>query len=145
MVPTFHVPPHPGSSSEAVSRRMSTLKRRDNDAELALRRALHAAGCRYRVTYPVPGLPRRTIDIAFTRAKVAVFVDGCFWHGCPEHGTSPRANSAWWRTKIEANRARDDDTSQHLVAQGWRVLRFWEHEDVSGSVAMITSVLPSAS
>lgn len=128
MSPTFHVPAHPGSSSEAVSRRMSTLKRTDNEAELAVRRVLYAAGCRYRVQYPVPGLPRRTIDIAFTRAKVAVFIDGCFWHGCPEHGTAPRANSDWWGVKLAANRGRDLDTTARLTDQGWRVLRVWEHE-----------------
>jgi DNA mismatch endonuclease (patch repair protein) len=122
---------------------MSTLKRRDNDAELALRRALHAAGYRYRVTYPVPGLPRRSIDVAFTRAKVAVFVDGCFWHGCPEHGTSPRANSAWWRAKIEANRARDRDTSARLAEQGWRVMRVWEHDPIDEKLVAIQSVLES--
>jgi DNA mismatch endonuclease, patch repair protein len=139
MPPTFHVPAHPGSSGEEVSRRMSRLKRRDNEVELALRRALHAAGLRYRVTYPVPGLARRTIDIAFTRAKVAVFVDGCFWHGCPEHGTSPRANSAWWRAKIDANRARDLDTTLHLGEAGWSVVRVWEHE---APAAALERILP---
>ncbi len=128
MPPTFHVPTHPGSTGEAVSRRMSTLRRKDNEAELAVRRLLHAAGYRYRVHYPVPGLPRRTIDIAFTRAKVAIFIDGCFWHGCPAHGTRPTSNREWWAAKLAANRARDSDTSNHLVCQGWRVMRFWEHE-----------------
>jgi DNA mismatch endonuclease (patch repair protein) len=104
---------------------------------------LHAAGYRYRVTYPVPGLPRRSIDVAFTRAKVAVFVDGCFWHGCPEHGTSPRANSAWWRAKIEANRARDRDTSARLAEQGWRVMRVWEHDPLDEKLVAIQSVLES--
>lgn len=106
---------------------MSRLRRRDNEAELAVRRLLHAAGYRYRVAYPVPGMPRRTIDIAFTRAKVAVFIDGCFWHGCAEHGTKPSSNSEWWATKLAANMARDRDTTQWLESQGWTVLRFWEH------------------
>jgi len=126
--PSFHVPSHPGSTGEAVSRRMSTLKRRDNDAELAVRRLLHAAGYRYRVHYPVPGLPRRTIDIAFTRAKVAVFIDGCFWHGCSEHGSRPASNSEWWSAKLQANAGRDQDTTGHLTAAGWAVIRAWEHE-----------------
>lgn len=126
--PTFHVPAHPGSTGEAVSRRMRTLKRKDNDAELAVRRLLHAAGYRYRVHYPVPGRPRRTIDIAFTRPKVAVFIDGCFWHGCPEHGSRPISNATWWDAKLAANRGRDHDTTRHLVRIGWSVIRAWEHE-----------------
>lgn len=120
---------------------MSTLKRRDNDAELAVRRALHAAGLRYRVHYPVPGLPRRTIDIAFTRARVAVFIDGCFWHGCPEHGTAPRSNSAWWAAKLDANRHRDIDTTARLGECGWHVVRVWEHEPSSGVVRLVTAAL----
>lgn len=136
-MPTFHVPSHPGPSSAHVSRKMSVLKRRDNDHELAVRRLLHAAGLRYRVAYPVPGLPRRSIDIAFTRMRLAVFVDGCFWHGCPEHGTSPRSNSEWWGAKLAANRSRDEDTTRWLEGSGWVVLRFWEHEppvDVSRAI-----------
>lgn len=128
MPPTFHVPAHPGSSGDVVSRRMSTLKRRDNASEMAVRRVLHAAGYRYRVAYPVPGMRRRTIDIAFRRARVALFVDGCFWHGCPDHGTRPRSNEGWWTTKLAANRARDADTTAHLERLGWTVLRVWEHQ-----------------
>ncbi|MBD9699191.1 very short patch repair endonuclease [Flavimobilis sp. GY10621] len=108
---------------------MSAARRRDTAPELALRRALHARGLRYRVTYPVPGNRRRTIDVAFTRAKVAVFVDGCFWHGCPEHGTQPHANAGWWATKLAANAARDRDTDRLLTDAGWTVVRVWEHED----------------
>lgn len=130
LVPTpQNVPSHPGSSSAAVSRRMSAARRRETAPELALRKVLHGRGLRYRVSYPVPGQRRRTIDIAFTRHRLAVLVDGCFWHGCPEHGTSPRQNSAWWQTKLAANQARDRDTDVVLASQGWRVLRAWEHED----------------
>ena len=86
---------------------MSGLRRRNTVPELAVRRLLHAAGLRYRVVYPVPGQRRRTIDIAFTRPRLAVFIDGCFWHGCRAHGSQPRANSEWWRHKIAANQARD--------------------------------------
>lgn len=107
---------------------MSVAKRRDTHAEVALRRELHARGLRYRVAYPVPGQRRRTIDVAFPRASVAVFVDGCFWHGCPEHGTRPKSNSEWWRGKLAANRARDRDTDRVLDELGWTVIRVWEHE-----------------
>jgi DNA mismatch endonuclease (patch repair protein) len=107
---------------------MSRQASKDTAVELAVRRLLHAAGLRYRVEYPVPGLPRRRIDVAFPRAKVAVLIDGCFWHGCPQHATHPKANADWWRTKLDRNMARDRETTEHLVAAGWTVLRFWEHE-----------------
>lgn len=123
---------------------MSGLARRDTVPELALRRLLHAAGYRYRVTYPVPGKPRRTIDIAFTRARVAVFVDGCFWHGCPDHGTAPTANSRWWATKIEANRERDADTTSYLVTSGWRVVRIWEHVPTDVARDLVAQALLSS-
>lgn len=132
-----HVPAHPGSSSAQVSARMSRLARRDNSQELGLRRQLHALGMRYRVHFPVPGAPRRTVDIAFTRRRLAVFVDGCFWHGCPEHGTSPQSNSEWWRQKLLANKRRDDDTDRILRDQGWTVMRVWEHEAVESAVTRI--------
>lgn len=138
---TFNVGPHPGPSSPAISRRMAHLARRDNDSERSLRSALHARGMRFRVTYKVPGLPRRTIDIAFTKAKVAVFVDGCLWHGCPHHGTAPRSNAAWWTEKISVNRARDADTTRHLEALGWRVIRIWEHIPLDEAVAAIENVV----
>lgn len=107
---------------------MSRQASKDTNAELTVRRLLHAAGLRYRVEYPVPGMARRRIDVAFTRAKVAVLIDGCFWHGCPEHATQPKANAEWWRRKLDRNMARDRETTEHLTAQGWMVLRFWEHE-----------------
>lgn len=107
---------------------MSRQSSRDAAPEVAVRRLLHAAGLRYRVNVPVPGMPRRTIDIVFTKAKIAVFIDGCFWHGCPEHATQPEANAEWWRTKLDKNMARDVEMTDHLTAEGWTVLRFWEHE-----------------
>ncbi|GHE77533.1 hypothetical protein GCM10018785_52240 [Streptomyces longispororuber] len=115
-------------SSPGVSARMSRQARRDTAPEVAVRRLLHASGHRYRLNVRVPGMSRRTIDIAFTRAKVAVFLDGCFWHGCPEHATRPKANAEWWRQKLDGNIARDAETSEHLTDEGWIVLRFWEHE-----------------
>ncbi|MGW0864408.1 very short patch repair endonuclease [Streptomyces sp. NPDC002611] len=114
-------------SSAGVSARMSRQASKDTAVELAVRRLLHADGLRYRVEYPVPGLPRRRIDVAFPRAKVAVLIDGCFWHGCPQHATHPKANADWWRTKLDRNMARDRETTEHLLAAGWTVLRFWEH------------------
>lgn len=124
---TFHVAQHPGSASPKLAARMARAARRDTAPELALRRELHRRGRRYRVVHKVPGRNRRTIDIAFTRARLAVFVDGCFWHGCPEHGTMPTHNSAWWVTKFAANQGRDRDTNEHLTNEGWSVLRIWEH------------------
>ena len=139
-VPQF-VRAHPGSSSPVVSARMSRQGRRDTGPEVALRRALHARGLRFRVVYPVPGQRRRTIDIAFTRRKVAVLVDGCFWHGCPEHGVKPRSNSSWWREKLAANHARDRDTDRLLGEAGWAVVRIWEHEPVERATRMVLDVV----
>lgn len=140
---TFGVPTHPGSTSPVMSRHLSRQPRRDTRPELLVRRRLHALGYRFRVAYPVPGLPRRTIDIAFPRQRVAVFVDGCFWHGCPDHGTSPAGNAGWWATKIATNKRRDRDTEEHLVRAGWTVLRTWEHEDVDRVVLLTAGLLPT--
>jgi DNA mismatch endonuclease, patch repair protein len=121
---------------------MSRQGSRDTAPEVAVRRLLHAAGLRYRVNVPVPGMPRRTIDIVFTKAKIAVFMDGCFWHGCPEHATQPKANAEWWRAKLDKNMARDTQTTEHLTAHGWTVLRFWEHEptqDVASRIAALVT------
>jgi DNA mismatch endonuclease (patch repair protein) len=107
---------------------MRLQARRDTAPELSIRRALFARGLRYRVGYPVPGLPRRTIDIAFPRSHVAVFVDGCYWHGCRRHKTVPVANRELWEAKLATNRARDRDTDRWLREHGWRVVRAWEHE-----------------
>ncbi|MFP3714509.1 very short patch repair endonuclease [Puerhibacterium sp. TATVAM-FAB25] len=120
---------------------MSTARRRDTAPELAIRRQLHARGLRYRVAYPVPGQRRRTIDIAFTRKRIAVFVDGCFWHGCPEHGTRPRANSDWWTRKLTANQVRDRDTDRVLSAMGWKVLRLWEHESPAAAAEKVVAAV----
>ncbi|MGW5848332.1 very short patch repair endonuclease [Streptomyces sp. NPDC055254] len=129
------VPPSASSSpvpsSAGVSARMSRQVSRDTSQEMAVRRLLHASGLRYRVNVPVPGMPRRTIDIAWSGARVAVFLDGCFWHGCPLHATRPKSNAQWWQAKLDKNMARDRATSAHLEAAGWTVLRFWEHEDAA--------------
>jgi DNA mismatch endonuclease (patch repair protein) len=118
----------PIPSSPAVSARMSRLPNKDTALELAVRRRLHRMGLRYRVHVPVPGYKRRTIDIVFGPAKVAVFLDSCFWHGCDLHGTTPRSNTEWWRHKISGNKARDAQTDSILSQLGWLVMRFWAHE-----------------
>lgn len=94
-------------------------------------------GLRYSIdAKPLEDSPRRA-DVVFRRARVAIFVDGCFWHGCPEHGTWPRANERFWRAKILANKERDADTNDRLRDRGWLVIRVWEHEDPSTAAALI--------
>lgn len=110
---------------------MIANRRVNTGPEMALRRALHAAGLRYRVDSPLPFDRRRRADIVFPREKVAIFVDGCFWHGCPEHYVAPKANAGFWRRKVEANRERDRDTDLRLEELGWAVLRVWEHDEVN--------------
>lgn len=95
---------------------------------MMVRRELHQNGLRYRVSFPILKAPRRVADIAFPRLKIAVFVDGCFWHGCPDHATWPKQNAEFWRSKIETNRIRDADTNERLGALGWKVIRVWAHE-----------------
>lgn len=121
--------PGPAASSADVQRRMVRQQRRDTKPELALRRALHAMGLRYRVEQHVLAGSRRRADIVFGPARVAVFVDGCFWHSCPEHATSPKANAEWWSAKLQRNRERDADTDEQLRQLGWLPVRVWEHED----------------
>ena len=128
-------------SSVGVSARMRRQRRKDTGPEIQLRRALHRLGYRFRVNYPVPERRRRTIDIAFTRAKVAVFVNGCFWHACPEHGSWPQANSVWWREKLTKNSARDTDTDECLEAAGWTVVRVWEHSSLNEAVEQVLAAL----
>jgi len=113
---------------ETVSARMRAQRERDTGTERAVRSALHARGLRFRLHQRLlPGL-RREADLVFRGARVAVFIDGCFWHGCPEHATWPAANAEFWREKIETNRLRDRDTDARLEAQGWAIVRVWEHE-----------------
>lgn len=108
---------------------MRSTRRRDTAAELALRRVLHRRGLRYRVDLAVLTGSRRRVDVVFPRQRVAVFVDGCFWHRCPRHGTTPIANARWWEAKLAANVARDRATDRALRRAGWTVIRVWEHED----------------
>jgi DNA mismatch endonuclease (patch repair protein) len=120
---------------------MSSQRRSDTAPELLLRRELHRRGLRFRVGVKVPGSPRRTIDIAFPKRQVAVFVDGCFWHRCPEHAVPAKNNSTWWAAKLAANVERDEQTTTLLVDQGWRVLRVWEHEDPTAVAIAIETMV----
>lgn len=117
------------ASAEGVRRSMQSNRGRDTKPEMALRQAVHALGLRYKVsTRPIPKV-RRTADLVFTRARLAVFLDGCFWHGCPQHHTVAKTNADYWATKVDANRRRDRQTDELLTDAGWEVLRVWEHED----------------
>jgi DNA mismatch endonuclease, patch repair protein len=128
-------------TSPEVSARFSRHPRRDTKPELALRRELHRRGLRYRVDFaPVSGIRRRA-DIVFLRAKIAVFVDGCFWHGCPTHLVWPKANPEWWRAKITRTVARDRDTDGCLVQHGWHVVRVWEHVDPHIAAALVADAV----
>ncbi|MER7795476.1 very short patch repair endonuclease [Streptomyces sp. NPDC097640] len=116
------------ASSAANRRNMQAIRSRDTKPEKLVRRLVHAQGLRYRVcTQPLPDL-RRTADMVFRPAKVAVFIDGCYWHGCPEHYVPPKTNHGYWSAKVAKNIARDRDTDLRLIEAGWTVLRFWEHE-----------------
>lgn len=130
-------------SSADARCRMQGVRQKNTSAEWALRRELHARGVRYRVQVPVLTKPRRVADVAFSALRVAVFVDGCFWHGCPQHATWPKQNAAFWRAKIEANIARDDDTNERLRAEGWKVIRVWAHEEPKIAAGRIAQVLES--
>ena len=131
----------PPPSSDDARRRMRVVRRRDTDIERRLRSALHREGLRYRIDRQVlPGM-RRRVDIVFGPSRVAVLVHGCYWHGCDMHGTWPKANAAWWRQKIEANRRRDADTRRRLTEAGWTVIEIWEHDSLADAVQRILSVV----
>lgn len=115
-------------SSHEAGFRMARVRQTGTKPELAIRKLLHPRGLRYRLQLPLLTKPRRIADIVFPRARVAVFVDGCFWHGGPPHASWPKSNAEFWRENIEANRARDADTDQRLSALGWKIIRVWEHE-----------------
>lgn len=129
------------ATSEAARRTMKGNRRRDTAPELAVRRLLHAAGLRYLVdAQPLPGL-RRKADVVFRRQRIAVFIDGCYWHGCPEHGTTPTTNREYWTAKVAANRARDLDTDARLTEAGWQPVRFWEHEPPAEVASQVLRLL----
>lgn len=120
---------------------MRNTPTRDTPAELALRRILHSMGLRYRVDVRADPTLRRRADIVFPRVKVAVFVDGCFWHACPDHGSSPKANASWWEEKLRTTVSRDRDTDLRLRAAGWEVIRIWEHEDPVAAAAVVAEAV----
>ncbi len=123
---------------------MVANRRRDTAPEMAIRRLVHAAGLRYRVdAKPLPSLNRRA-DLVFSRVKVAVFIDGCYWHGCPEHGTVARTNAEYWNEKIGGNCKRDADTDQRLSEAGWVPVRVWEHEDPAHAAGRIVLTVREA-
>jgi DNA mismatch endonuclease (patch repair protein) len=134
-------PGDPPASSPEAQRRMQATRRRDTAPEIALRSSVHRLGLRYRVDRsPLPNVRRRA-DLVFFGARVAVYVDGCFWHGCPLHATWPKANADWWRAKLDANQQRDADTDAQLARAGWIVVRCWEHEDPDEAASRVAQVV----
>jgi DNA mismatch endonuclease (patch repair protein) len=136
--------PHPTSAAAAAALRGS--RKRDTKPELAIRALLHKRGMRFRVDFALSvGELRVQPDIVFPRARVAIFVDGCFWHKCPLHGNTPRRNTHYWGPKLARNVMRDRAVDNELSEAGWRVLRFWEHvpaEDVTDAVAEAITAYP---
>ena len=128
---------------DARRRIMQANRRRDTRPELAIRSMLHARGLRYRIDRPIPVREGRSIrpDMVFSAARVAVFIDGCFWHGCPLHGTSPKTNADYWLPKIAANRERDARNTAVLQAEGWMVIRAWTHESADAVVARVAEAV----
>ncbi|MFF9779010.1 very short patch repair endonuclease [Streptomyces sp. NPDC013978] len=138
------IPPTGSWASSAARRRnMQAIRSRDTTPERLIRQLVHAKGLRYRVAAkPLPGL-RRTADMVFRPTRVAVFIDGCYWHGCPAHYVPPKTNAGYWSDKVARNMARDRDTDQRLAEAGWTVLRFWEHEPPSECAAQIAAEVES--
>ncbi|MEU9738471.1 very short patch repair endonuclease [Micromonospora chersina] len=134
----------PGASSDEVRARMQRQRRRDTQPEMAVRRALHKRGIRFRVHAVLEPDLRTRGDIVWRGRRLVVFIDSCYWHGCPVHGTAPKANAEWWRAKLETNRLRDARVEQTLGKRGWAVLRFWEHEEAEQVVARICEALENA-
>ncbi|HEX8078990.1 MAG TPA: very short patch repair endonuclease [Jatrophihabitans sp.] len=129
------------ASTPAVRSSMQSNKSRDTKPELAVRRAIHALGLRYRVCErPLPAV-RRTVDVVFRRDQVAVEIRGCFWHGCAEHYRGPSTNGSYWAEKVARNIARDADTERRLAEAGWTLLVVWEHEDPQSAALRVRDVL----
>lgn len=144
-MPRTERPASPTSWASSPERRriMQANRSRDTEPELALRRLLHARGFRFRVAArPLKGI-RRSADLVFGPARVAVFVDGCFWHRCPDHGTDPKTNSEYWIPKLERNVIRDRDTDELLARAGWLSVRIWEHEDPEEAAHRVAQLVRS--
>jgi DNA mismatch endonuclease (patch repair protein) len=130
---------YPVPLNALVSARMRRNTKFNTRAELGLRSELHRRGLRYRVHMPISiGESVVRPDIVFPRQSVAVFVDGCFWHGCPDHGTVPRHNAEYWFAKMQRNRVRDIKVDRALSASGWRVVRIWEHQPLDAAADQVT-------
>jgi DNA mismatch endonuclease, patch repair protein len=138
---------YPRASSEGRSANMRAIRRTDTKPELALRRALHRMGYRFRKDYRLDLDSGRRVrpDIAFTARKVAVFVDGCFWHACPDHGSKPSVNQGYWAPKLLRNVERDRAADTALELAGWQVIRLWEHVPLDDAVAAVVAALGGAS
>lgn len=129
-------------SPEERSEIMRKVKSKDTSLELRIRSALHRRGLRFRLAYPLPGKP----DIVFVRSRVVVFVDSCFWHGCPKHVRMPKANAEYWIHKIARNARRDSEVKSRYKRRGWKLLRFWEHQlkrDFEGCVSRVEKAVRS--
>ena len=125
------------ASSEHARRTMRANRRRDTKPELTLRSLLHSRGLRFRVdSAPFKGVRTRA-DVVFSKAKIAVFVDGCFWHGCPEHFVSPKTNADYWSAKIAKNRERDERVNRIMFEAGWAVIHVWEHDDPESAASLV--------
>lgn len=140
----MHLPPTPPATDDVTRRRMQATRSKHSRAERDLRSELHRRGLRYRLHLPLLDNKRYKADIVFRRARVVVFLDGCFWHSCPEHGTTAISNADWWAKKLARNRERDAYAESHLVERGWTVVRVWEHEDPCHAADVIEDVLYSS-
>lgn len=135
------LPPESTASSLKVRASMRGNRGKDTKPELILRSLLHGRGMRYRVDARPVAEIRRRADLVFSGDRIAVFVDGCFWHGCPEHYRPAMRNADFWRQKIDGNRARDTETNDTLAAAGWTVIRVWEHDDPVQAATLIESAV----
>ncbi len=135
----------PSAATPGRRRNMQAIRRTDTKPEVALRAALHRLGLRFRKDFRID-LPAGRVrpDIVFTRARVAVFVDGCFWHACPEHGRQPTKNVGYWSPKLQRTADRDRLNTARLEANGWKVIRAWEHEPLADVVGRVHTAVRAA-